>query len=196
MRGPKQDRNANKFGKFEMKAPNLLKGAVIATVAVVVTVGSVAAAPITTPTGLLPGDQYRLAFVTSTTRDATSTVIGVYNTFVTGVANAVPELLALGTTWTAIGSTSAVDARDNTSTNPITSDPSVPIYLLNDTLLATGNADLWGGSIANPLKINEQGVAAPRVPRGPGPKMTALPLEYSLGTPGLVKIGFSDDTSF
>lgn len=76
------------------------------------------AVPITQPTGLNPGDQYRLVFATSTTRDATSSNIADYNAFVTGVADSVPELLLLGTTWTAIASTASVDARDNTSTNP------------------------------------------------------------------------------
>ena len=72
--------------------------------------------PITVPSDLNPGDPYRLAFVTSTTRDATSTNIADYNNFVSGVANGVTQLAALGTTWKAIGSTSADDARDNTGT--------------------------------------------------------------------------------
>ena len=41
----------------------------------------------TVPPGLSPGDPYRLAFVTSTTRNALSSSIAVYNTFVTGVAD-------------------------------------------------------------------------------------------------------------
>ncbi len=76
------------------------------------------AVPITVPTDLSPGDKYRLAFVTSTGRDTTSANIVDYNNFVTAHAAGVPELAALGTTWTAIGSTVAVDARDNTGTNP------------------------------------------------------------------------------
>ena len=50
------------------------------------TASAVQAAIVTVPTGLNPGDQYRLVFVTSGTRDATSTNIADYNTF---VANAV-----------------------------------------------------------------------------------------------------------
>ena len=101
------------------------------------------AAPITVPTGLNPGEQYRLAFVTSTTRDATSSNIADYNAFVTATANAVPELAELGITWKAIGSTSAVDAQDNTHTNVVLDGVGVPIYLLNDTLFVNDNADLW-----------------------------------------------------
>ena len=48
------------------------------------------AAPITLPTGLNPGDQYRLGFVSSTTRDATSQNIADYNDFVTATANRGP----------------------------------------------------------------------------------------------------------
>lgn len=114
------------------------------------------AAPITVPTILNPGDQYRLAFVTSTTRDATSSNIADYNAFVTAAANAVPELAALGTTWTAIVSTDTVDARDNTNTNPLVEEGD-PIFLLNDSRLVTDNADLWDGRIYWPLDIDEFG---------------------------------------
>ncbi len=86
----------------------------------------------------------------------TSWNIAEYNAFVTGVADSVPELLALGVTWTAIGSTSTVDARDNTNTNP-GSAVGVPIYLLNDTLLVNDNTDLWDGSIATALNVPVRG---------------------------------------
>jgi len=112
------------------------------------------AAPLTLPTSLGPGDTYRLAFVTSTASNSTSTDVADYNAFVTGVANSVPELAALATTWTAIGSTATVDARDNTGTNP-GAGTGVEIYLLNNTLLASNNLDLWDGSVANSLNVNE-----------------------------------------
>jgi hypothetical protein len=121
------------------------------------------AVPITVPTGLDPGEQYRLAFMTSTTRDATSSNIADYNAFVTNAANAVPELVALGTSWTAIGSTLTVAARDNTATNPGVNGPGVPIYLLNDTILADDYADLWDGSIDNNFDVNEFGAFVPAV---------------------------------
>ena len=114
------------------------------------------AAPVVTPTSLNPGDTYRLAFVTSTTRDATSTNIADYNAFVTSVANTVAQLAALNTTWTAIGSTASVAARDNTGTNPFT-DPSAPIFLLNDTKLADDNLDLWNGNVDIFLDVDENG---------------------------------------
>lgn len=117
---------------------------------------STLAAPITIPTGLNPGDQYRIAFVTSTIRDATSSNIADYNAFVTAAANTVSELASLGTGWTAIGSTASIDARDNTNTN-FTTSTGVGIYLLNDTKLADNNADLWDGNIDVPLSIDENG---------------------------------------
>jgi hypothetical protein len=101
---------------------------------------------IATPSSLNPGDQYRLAFVTSGTIDATSSDIATYNTFVTVAANVVPELAALNTSWFAVASTSTIDARDNTGTNPGLS-AGVPIFLLNDTKLVDSNTDLWDGTI-------------------------------------------------
>lgn len=114
------------------------------------------AAPITVPSSLSPGDQYRLVFVTSTVRDATSSNIADYNSFVTTAANSVPELVALGTTWTAIASTANVSARDNTGTSPNIS-TGVPIYRLDSALIASNNADLWDGAIAATLSITEFG---------------------------------------
>jgi hypothetical protein len=118
------------------------------------------AVPITVPTGLAPGAEYRLAFLTTAARDATSGDIAVYNAFVTTDALLEPALLALGTTWRAIGSTVAIDARTNTATDPTPPGPTgVPIYLLNDTLLAADYDDLWDGNIANGLRIRRDGTA-------------------------------------
>jgi hypothetical protein len=106
------------------------------------------------PAGLNPGDKYRLVFVTSTTTDATSPDISYYNSFVTNVADAVPELLALGATWTVIGSTSAVSAADNIgATNS-------GIYRLDGLEVAAGTAALWDAystPLMNPPSINQLG---------------------------------------
>jgi hypothetical protein len=122
-----------------------------------------AADPIVVPTGLGPSDQYRLAFLTSTTRDATSADLADYNSFVTGVANTVPALVALGTNWNVIGSTfvpnGGTDARTNTGTDPTVNGTGVPIFLLNDTKLVDDNDDLWDASIDVPFNINENGDA-------------------------------------
>lgn len=98
-------------------------------------------------TGLAPGAQYRLVFVTSTAIPlgaASSTNIGDYDTIVQNYANAA----GYGSvTWKVIGSTAAVDAIDHTGTNPATNGAGVPIYLFDGiTLFAANNTDLWNGS--------------------------------------------------
>lgn len=132
----------------------------------VVAVGMMAtsalAGPITQPAGLVAGDQYRLAFVTSDTRDATSSDIGDYNSFVNTIGLAATGIGG----WKAIASTSAVDARDNTDTNP-TASVGVQIYLLDDgsTKIADNNADLWTGStlprLDHALDMDETGTTIP-----------------------------------
>ena len=106
--------------------------------------GAAQAALVVVPTGLNPGDQYRLVFVTDGTRDATSTNIDDYNKFVTndarggtpGIDTALDVALnAAGFNpntieWKAIASTDSVAARDNTGTNP--SSTGVPIYLIEN----------------------------------------------------------------
>lgn len=132
---------------------------ILSVAAVTFTATASLSAPITIPAGLNPGDQYRLAFVTSTTRDALSSDIADYNAFVTAAANSQAALAALGTTWMAIASTTTVDARDNTGTNP--SSTGFPIYLLDpaSTKIADNNADLWDGSIYAALNVSETGSA-------------------------------------
>jgi hypothetical protein len=136
---------------------SITTGLFMAVAAMAMTANTALAAPITIPTGLNPGDQYRLVFVTTTTiASFGNTDIATYNAFVTGVANGVTELSDLSTTWSAIGSTSTVDARDNTGTNPGV-EAGARIYLLNDTKLADNNAQFWGGSIALPMNITATG---------------------------------------
>jgi len=93
---------------------------------------------------LNPGDQYRLLFVTNSVTNAESADIAVYNALVAADAAAVPELDALGTTWTAVASTPTVDAVDNTMTDPSPAGPTgVPIYLINGRRFADDYDSLW-----------------------------------------------------
>ncbi|MBD2620392.1 PEP-CTERM sorting domain-containing protein [Microcystis flos-aquae FACHB-1344] len=138
-----------------MKQLGIVSGVALATLGT----GAAQAALVVVPTGLNPGDQYRLVFVTDGTRDATSTNIDDYNKFVTndarggtpGIDTALDVALnAAGFNpntieWKAIGSTDSVAARDNTGTNP--SSTGVPIYLIDGNRVANNNADLWDGSI-------------------------------------------------
>ena len=87
---------------------------------------------ITVPSGLPAGTQYRLVFVTADTTNATSTNIATYNTFVTNEADASAALLALGATWTVIGSTATTDAITNIGT------PTAAVYNLAGLEVASG----------------------------------------------------------
>lgn len=108
------------------------------------------AAPITLPPGLNPGDTYRLVFVTAGTHTALDTDIAEYNSFVTTQANLNLDLLALGTTWKAIGSTATVTALTN-----LGGANSSDIYNLFGQFVATSNADLFDGTIANAVRYTQ-----------------------------------------
>jgi hypothetical protein len=125
------------------------------------------AAPITIPTGLNPGDTYRLAFL-SGGFDFTNNNGGsaAYQSFVDIAAASQPELAALNTTWTPIISNpdqsfvSVDHARDLTGTTPSTvqgGSIGFPIFLLNDTKLADTYDDLWDGTIDNPFNVASDG---------------------------------------
>jgi len=106
------------------------------------------------------GDQYRLAFHTSTDQRTTavSTDISTYNAWVQGVAEASTVYDLSGATWKVIGSTADVAARDNTSTNPEVQGAGHAIFLLDgSTVVANDFDDLWDGTIQNPIGITELG---------------------------------------
>ena len=118
---------------------------------------SVSYADIFLPDGLSPGDKYRIVFVTSGTRDATSSNINDYNTHVNTAANAVGAVTAPlnQTDWKAIGSTASINALVNTGTNSV----GVPIYLVDGTsLVASDNADLWDGELLSTIDLDEFGM--------------------------------------
>ena len=119
------------------------------------------AAPVTDPSLFtpVPTGPYRLAFVTTGTDRPTNAVIAYYNTYVTAAALAVTELYDLGATWKCLGSTVAVSAKVNTSTDSTGDANDVPIYTTTGLLIATNNADLWDGSIAVPLTFDDGTVA-------------------------------------
>jgi PEP-CTERM motif len=156
--GLKKNKETDFMRSIKSVAANILM--TVATLGIVAT--SALAGPITQPVGLVAGDQYRLAFVTSDTRDATSSNIGDYNSFVNTVGLAATGIGG----WKAIASTSAIDARDNTATNPFDgSDPNLAIYRLDGLKVADDNFDLWTGStlprLDHSLSIDETGVAIP-----------------------------------
>jgi len=140
------------------------------------------AAPVTVPAGLNPGDQYRLVFITAGSLAASSTGISTYDTFVTTEADSNAALLALATTWVAIGSTATVNAFDH-----IGGTFTIPVYNLAGSLVATGASDLWDGSLGAPIKYDESGdqVAIGAIVwtgTGSNGQKTSNPLGY-VGTP-------------
>lgn len=154
--------------------------------------GECLAAPIVVePAGLNVGDSYRIAFQTSYGRNANLRTIDAYNQFVTDVAEAIPELAALETEWRIIGSTDAVDARDNTDTNSNVW-AGVAIYLLDGSLIADDNLDLWDGGINRTLGVTELGGNRgnqTRVWTGTEADGTAAANGHTLNSGGLVRTG-------
>ena len=126
--------------------------AIIALVAI--SASSLMAGTLIAPVGLNPGDHYRLVFVTSAARDATSTNIADYDNFVNTIANsgASSVLAPLGINWLVIGTTNTVDALTH-----INLSASVPIYGVNGLLVANGAADFWDGFHAQPISTDETG---------------------------------------
>ena len=122
--------------------------------------GSDAFADVVTVPNAAPGTLYRLVFVTSGTRDAQSSNVSDYNAFALAQANLSPQLAALNTTWTAIGSTVVgsitFNARDNTFSNPNTA-AGVAFYQLDGLLIANNNADLWDGTLAASISRDQLG---------------------------------------
>ena len=110
------------------------------------------------PSGLGIGDSFRLLFVSSTTRNATATGVGTYNSFVRqSAANGHEAIQPFTERFTAVGSTADTDARDNTDTTG----SGVPIYWLAGNKVADDYAEFYDGvwdDESNPT--NESGAAA------------------------------------
>ncbi len=94
------------------------------------------------PDGIAPGDSFRLLFVTSTTRDASSTDISDYNAHVQAAAGNNSSLADFNGQFRALISTSAVDAKTNTATTGT----GVSVHWLGGEKVADDYADLYDGS--------------------------------------------------
>ena len=96
------------------------------------------------PRGLDIGDQFRLIFLSSTKRNASSTSIGDYNTWVqTRAAAGHADIQAYSHGFTVVGCTAAKDARDNTDTRHNSADRGVPIYWLGGNKVADEYQDFY-----------------------------------------------------
>lgn len=125
---------------------------VAAAVAALVTGGAEAGSILLTPPGLNPGDQFRFVFVTSGIRDATSSHIADYDSFVTIQAGGATYDGAV-IDWIAIGSTDSVDAIDHVGQG------NTPVFLSDGSVVAptTTAAGLWQGAIAHPIHLDLDG---------------------------------------
>ena len=107
-----------------------------------------------TPSGVSAGGKFRLLFVTSTARDATSSNIADYNRFVQNRAAAGhSSIRPYKDGFRAVGSTDAADARDNTCTTGT----GVEIHWLNGNKVADDYADFYDDSWDDANLKNEGG---------------------------------------
>ena len=100
------------------------------------------------PSGLGVGDEFRLLFLSSSSRNAVPTSIATYNTWIQNLAAAGhTDIRRYSSTFNVVGSTEDMDARDNTGTT-YTSGSSykgVPIYWLNGNKVADQYQDFYDG---------------------------------------------------
>ena len=98
------------------------------------------------PSGLGVGDRFRLVFLSSTTRDGSSSDIADYNAFVQDLAaNGHADIQSHSSTFRVVGSTADVDARDNTDTTYTADDKGVAIYWLGGNKVAGDYEDFYDG---------------------------------------------------
>src|SRR6478736_8375989 len=102
-----------------------------------------------TPAGLNPGDQFRFVFVTGGIRDATSTNIADYDSFVNAQAGGATYHGVL-VNWLAIGSTDSVDAIDHVG------QATAPVYLSDGTLVTstTTLSALWSRTLVHKIDLD------------------------------------------
>ena len=145
------------------------------------------------------GDPYRLVFISSNTlnpRDTTSpSVFGSWDAIETWNAeaqnfanNATGHDLS-GITWKVLGSTTAVNARDNTQTNPSVHGSGHPIMLIDgSTIIAADFNELWSGEIRNIIDLTEnQGQTIGAAPASPWPLTGTNASGTGLGSGGVLR---------
>jgi len=116
------------------------------------------------PSAVAKGETFRLLFVTSGERDATSTDIGVYDGFVRShAAMGHASLAPYAGFFRVVGSTASVDARDHVQMR--SSDTAAPVYWVDGPRVSedygTGTGGFWGTweSGGDSMFRNESGIA-------------------------------------
>ena len=105
------------------------------------------------PGGLSEGDLFRVLFISSARRDALSSDIAAYDSFIASLAASAGIDTYFGTpvTWQVLGSTFAVSAIDRVALD------SVALFSMSGVKVADSGADLWDGSIDAPIQADEGG---------------------------------------
>ena len=119
-----------------------------------------AGASVVQPAGLDRGDPYRLVFITHGATDPLSSDVQVYNDFVTAEAAKIGSIVRnLDTNWYAIVSSTSVNARTNTKTDPTPAGLNgTPLYLVDGvTRIARNYDDLWDANIEAPVGLSQFG---------------------------------------
>ena len=98
------------------------------------------------PAGLGTGDEFRLLFVSSTSRNGTSSDIGDYDTHVqTAAAGGHADVRGYSVLFKAVGCTSTTAARDHTGTTYTAADKGVVIRWLGGAQVADEYEDFYDG---------------------------------------------------
>ena len=140
------------------------------------------------PTGKGLGDRFRLIFLSSTKRNATSSSISTYNTWIqTRAADGHMALDDYSDQFKAVGCTNAVDARDNTGTTGT----GVPIYWLNGNKVADNYADFydetWGRRSQQQERVRHQWARHFRLGQLPRHRMRPRRHQGQLTRPGQLR---------
>ena len=111
------------------------------------------------PSGIGGGDQFRLIFLSSDKRIATSSNIGNYNNWVQSLVTTKGhnKIRPYADGFNVVGCTAAVDARDNTATTHTSADRGVPIYWLNGNKVADNYQDFYNGDWDDEVNDKDQG---------------------------------------
>lgn len=147
------------------------------------------------------GDAYRLTFISSGRVDPNDDAFGPLGE--TATWNAMAQSFAAksdqnlgGVSWKILGSTTNVDARNNTRTNPVVDGSGHPIMLIDgSTVIAEDYADLWDGRIRNTITMTEmRGLSIQDAEPPPFPYTGTRPNGKSHGADGALRAISGEDT--
>ena len=109
------------------------------------------------PSGIRGGEQFRLIFLSNNKRTATSTTMSNYNSFIKDSAAAGHAAIRpFSEGFKVVGCTTAVDARDNTSTTYTNNNKGVRIYWLKGDKVADDYEDFYDGSWDNEANSHDR----------------------------------------